>query len=98
MTIDGGFDQPGDPIHSQSIYLTPRMLDTLATKYAIHPFTILQHPGEAVFIPAGCAHQVSHHLHLLAVSWIDLTWKVSNESDAIKIACDYISIENIDKT
>jgi hypothetical protein len=57
-----GFDQPGDPIHSQSIYLTPGMLDTLAKKYTVRPFTIWQHPGEAVFIPAGCAHQVSHHL------------------------------------
>ena len=61
---DGGFDQAGDPIHSQSIYLTPGMLETLATKYAVHPFTIWQRPGEAVFIPAGCAHQVSCYLYL----------------------------------
>jgi hypothetical protein len=62
MRNDLSFDQPGDPIHSQSIYLTPGMLDTLATKYNVRPFTILQHSGEAVFIPAGCAHQVSYHL------------------------------------
>ena len=47
-----------DPIHSQSIYLTPSMLDALYTKYNVRPYTIIQHPGDAVFIPAGCAHQV----------------------------------------
>jgi hypothetical protein len=48
----------GDPIHSQTVYLTPIMLQRLATKYCVRPYTIHQHPGEAVYIPAGCAHQV----------------------------------------
>ena len=61
MKNEGQFNEPGDPIHSQSMYLTPGMLDILAVKYSVHPFTISQYPGEAVFIPAGCAHQVSCH-------------------------------------
>jgi hypothetical protein len=53
-----GFSGTGDPIHSQTIYLTPAALDDLAHKYDIRPYTILQRPGQVVFIPAGCAHQV----------------------------------------
>ena len=48
----------GDPIHNQSIYLTPDMLDDLATEYHVCPYVVRQRVGEAVFIPAGSAHQV----------------------------------------
>ncbi|KAI0669295.1 hypothetical protein C8Q78DRAFT_1070861 [Trametes maxima] len=48
-----------DPIHAQSIYLTPSMLRELNHR-GIRPFTVHQNRGEAVFIPAGCAHQVSN--------------------------------------
>ncbi|KAI0058397.1 Clavaminate synthase-like protein [Artomyces pyxidatus] len=70
----------GDPIHNQETYLTPSMLHVLAEEYGVTPYTIHQYPGQAVFIPAGCAHQVS------------------NQADAIKIACDFISAENLDCT
>lgn len=53
-----GFTGPGDAIHSQCFYLTPAMLHRLAAKYNVLPYLIYQHPGEAVYIPAGCAHQV----------------------------------------
>jgi hypothetical protein len=55
---DVGITGPGDPIHSQTIYMTPAMLERLFVKHAIRPYTIRQRPGEAVFIPAGCPHQV----------------------------------------
>lgn len=48
----------GDPIHSQSLCLTPRYLARLEAEHGVHPYTIHQKPGNAVFIPAGCAHQV----------------------------------------
>jgi hypothetical protein len=54
-----GFQEPGDPIHNQAIYLTPTLLQLLSEKFGVHPFVIYQHPGDAVFIPAGCPHQVS---------------------------------------
>ncbi|KAI0057527.1 hypothetical protein BV25DRAFT_1778221, partial [Artomyces pyxidatus] len=67
----------GDPIHNQSTYLTPEMLDVLAEQHNVRPYTIHQRPWQAVFIPAGCAHQVS------------------NQTDSIKIACDFLSVENL---
>ncbi|KAL6299902.1 hypothetical protein BKA93DRAFT_741529 [Sparassis latifolia] len=78
--LDAGISGVGDPIHSQNVYLTPEMLDSLAAKYDVLPYVIYQHPGEAVFIPAGCPHQVS------------------NEMDAIKIACDFLSVEHLLQT
>lgn len=49
----------GDPIHNQDTYLTPTMLQEMLDRYRVRPYTIRQFVGEAVFIPAGCAHQVS---------------------------------------
>jgi hypothetical protein len=57
-----GFKGPGDPIHSQYIYLTPALLQLLYDLFGIRPFTIYQYPGEVVFIPAGCAHQVQFQI------------------------------------
>ncbi|KAI0054778.1 hypothetical protein BV25DRAFT_1816534, partial [Artomyces pyxidatus] len=70
----------GDPIHNQETYLTPSMLHVLAGKHGVVPHTIRQYPGQAVFIPAGWAHQVS------------------NQANAIKIACDFICTENLEYT
>ena len=47
-----------DPIHTRSVFVTNDMLQELANRGVI-PYRIHQRPGEAVFIPAGCAHQVS---------------------------------------
>src|SRR5882762_10214153 len=46
------FKGPGDPVHSQWIYLTPRLLELLFKLYHIQPYTIYQYPGQAVYIPA----------------------------------------------
>ncbi|KIM21613.1 hypothetical protein M408DRAFT_101995 [Serendipita vermifera MAFF 305830] len=47
-----------DPIHSQYFYLTPALRRKLFEKYKVSSWRIYQKPGDAVFIPAGCAHQV----------------------------------------
>jgi len=49
-----------DPIHCQRYYLGPSHLNELKSSYDIVPFTIHQGVGEAVFIPAGCPHQVCY--------------------------------------
>lgn len=48
-----------DPIHSQQFYLDSALRKELFDTYGIKSHRIYQRPGEAVFIPAGCAHQVS---------------------------------------
>ncbi|KAL5508510.1 hypothetical protein ACEPAH_6129 [Sanghuangporus vaninii] len=47
-----------DPIHAQQFYLDPPLRARLFEEYGVRSFRIYQRPGEAVFIPAGCAHQV----------------------------------------
>lgn len=51
-----------DPIHAQSTYVTQPMLDELKM-LGVSPFVVHQRLGDAVFIPAGCAHQVRGKPH-----------------------------------
>ncbi|RDX53605.1 Clavaminate synthase-like protein [Lentinus brumalis] len=66
-----------DPIHSQQFYLDSTLRQELYKDHGVISHRIYQKPGEAVFIPAGCAHQVC------------------NLADCIKVACDFVSPENI---
>ncbi|XP_047342138.1 lysine-specific demethylase JMJ25-like isoform X2 [Impatiens glandulifera] len=46
------------PIHDQCFYLTFEHKKQLQEEFGIEPWTFVQQLGEAVFIPAGCPHQV----------------------------------------
>jgi [histone H3]-dimethyl-L-lysine9 demethylase len=47
-----------DPVMRQQFYISTPQLEQLKDEHHIVPWRIYQNPGEAVFIPAGCAHQV----------------------------------------
>jgi lysine-specific demethylase 3 len=47
-----------DPIHTQCFFLDTNLRKELQEEYGVISWRIYQKPGEAVFIPAGCAHQV----------------------------------------
>jgi lysine-specific demethylase 3 len=56
-----------DPIHSQHFYLDVELRKELWEQYSVKSFRIYQRPGEDVFIPAGCAHQVCFLVKLLFI-------------------------------
>lgn len=49
---------PGDPIHGQWAYLTDDMLEELEVQTGVRPWVIYQAPGDTIFIPSRCPHQV----------------------------------------
>ncbi|ERN17369.1 hypothetical protein AMTRI_Chr02g215900 [Amborella trichopoda] len=46
------------PIHDQRFYLGVEHKKKLKEEFGVEPWTFEQHLGDAVFIPAGCPHQV----------------------------------------
>ncbi|PWA56474.1 zinc finger, RING-type, JmjC domain, Zinc-finger domain of monoamine-oxidase A repressor R1 [Artemisia annua] len=46
------------PIHGRTFYLNMDHKRRLKEEFGIEPWTFVQKLGDAVFIPAGCAHQV----------------------------------------
>ncbi|TFY75292.1 hypothetical protein EWM64_g8720 [Hericium alpestre] len=69
-----------DPIHAQQVYLDSTLRQELYETTGVKSHRVYQRPGEAIFIPAGCAHQAGC---------------VCNLSDLIKVAVDFVSPENI---
>ncbi|KAM3285596.1 lysine-specific demethylase JMJ25 [Capsicum chacoense] len=57
-TFGSPVDQVVHPIHDQVFYLNAYHKNKLKQEFGIEPWTFEQKLGEAVFIPAGCPHQV----------------------------------------
>ncbi|KAK8967452.1 hypothetical protein KSP40_PGU010185 [Platanthera guangdongensis] len=56
------------PIHDQTFYLNERHKKHLKEEFNVEPWTFEQHLGEAVFIPAGCPHQVRNRQSCIKVA------------------------------
>ncbi|XP_020527897.1 lysine-specific demethylase JMJ25 isoform X2 [Amborella trichopoda] len=56
------------PIHDQTLYLNEKHKKQLKEEFNIEPWTFEQHFGEAVFIPAGCPHQVRNRKSCIKVA------------------------------
>ncbi|XP_021729109.1 uncharacterized protein LOC110696129 [Chenopodium quinoa] len=56
------------PIHDQTFYMTEIHKKQLKDEFGVEPWTFEQHLGEAVFIPAGCPHQVRNRLSCIKVA------------------------------
>lgn len=60
-----------DPIHSQVHFLDTALREQLFKEKGVQSWRIDQKPGDAVFIPAGCAHQVSDSQeHISFIPWV----------------------------
>uniref|UniRef100_A0A6P6G1H4 uncharacterized protein LOC107414789 isoform X2 n=1 Tax=Ziziphus jujuba TaxID=326968 RepID=A0A6P6G1H4_ZIZJJ len=56
------------PIHDQTLYLNERHKKKLKEEFDVEPWTFEQYLGEAVFLPAGCPHQVRNRQSCIKVA------------------------------
>ncbi|XP_047320476.1 lysine-specific demethylase JMJ25-like [Impatiens glandulifera] len=74
-------------IHDQSFYLTMDHKQKLKEEYGVEPWTFEQRLGEAVFIPAGCAHQVRNLKSCTKVA-VDFV-SPENISECLRLAAEF---------
>ncbi|TNY23130.1 hypothetical protein DMC30DRAFT_444664 [Rhodotorula diobovata] len=75
-----------DPIHTQRFFLTRPLRAALLASHGVRSFRIHQRPGQAVLVPAGCAHQVMNAADCIKVATdfvsaenVARCWKVTDE-------------------
>ncbi|RZC79395.1 hypothetical protein C5167_003601 [Papaver somniferum] len=61
-------EQVTHPIHDQSFYLTSEHKRKLKEEYGVEPWSFVRELGDAVFVPAGCPHQVRNLKSCLKVA------------------------------
>ena len=62
-----------DPIHGQQFYLDVELRKALWEEYGVKSYRVYQRPGDGVFIPAGCVHQVRFFLFSIFLPILELT-------------------------
>ncbi|KAJ3283979.1 hypothetical protein HK104_010140 [Borealophlyctis nickersoniae] len=53
-----GYDEP---VHDQRFYLNSTLRERLWREHGVRGWRVYQNPGDAVYVPAGCAHQVCNY-------------------------------------
>ncbi|KAK1304142.1 hypothetical protein QJS10_CPB11g01048 [Acorus calamus] len=54
------FKHAAHPVHDQSVFLDTAHKKRLKEEYHVEPWTLDQHTGEAIIIPAGCPYQIRY--------------------------------------
>ncbi|KAJ3110613.1 hypothetical protein HDU96_006420 [Phlyctochytrium bullatum] len=57
-----------DPIHDQTFFMTTDMYERLHREKGVKVWRILQCVGDAVFVPAGCIHQVCNYVDCIKIA------------------------------
>ena len=90
------------PSTDSSFILDVELRKTLWEEYGVKSYRVYQRPGDGLFIPAGCAHQI-HCFHSQTssssrtYSSFARSTKVANMADCIKIGIDFVSPENAER-
>ncbi|KAJ3284134.1 hypothetical protein HK104_010078 [Borealophlyctis nickersoniae] len=50
-----------EPVHDQRFYLNSTLRERLWREHGVRGWRVYQNPGDAVYVPAGCAHQVCNY-------------------------------------
>ena len=81
-----------DPIHTQRYFIDAPMRVKLWQRYGVRSWRIYQKTGEAVFIPAGCAHQVCNLSDCIKVA-IDFV-SPENVARCFKLTSEFRTLTN----
>jgi hypothetical protein len=73
-----------DPIHSQLFYLDSQLREELHAQYGVASFRVYQYPGQAVFVPAGCAHQVCNLANCMKIALDFVSPRECSASSALR--------------
>jgi hypothetical protein len=83
-----------DPILSESSYLDEDDLIELEKVTGVKPFRFHQKPGDAVFVPAGCAHQVQNITGSIKCAYDFLSPETMRESSLVTSHFQDIKLED----
>lgn len=84
-----------DPILSENSYLDDNDLIALEKETGVKPFQFYQKAGDAVFVPAGCAHQVKNITGFTKCVYDFLSPETMKESGIVTSQFQDIKLEDI---